>query len=74
MRKIKEISKDIYDVDAWLDDSLGKPGTPERERNTEKAWEEYNALMPVRMQVLHNLNWLSVSVQRRAIFQELNVD
>ena len=43
MRKLKVISKDIYDVDAWLDDSLGKPGTPERERNTEKAWEEYNA-------------------------------
>ena len=43
MRKIKEISKDIYDVDAWLDDSLGKPGTPERDRNTEKAWEEDNA-------------------------------
>ena len=77
MRKIKEISKDIYDVDAWLDDSLGKPGTPERERNTEKAWEEYNAqilLDAVRMQVLHNLNWLSVSVQKKGIFQELNVD
>ena len=41
--QLKEISKDIYDVDAWLDDSLGKLGTPERERNTEKAWEEYNA-------------------------------
>lgn len=41
--QLKEISKDIYDVDAWLDDSLGKPGNPERERNTEKAWEEYNA-------------------------------
>ena len=41
--QLKEISKDIYDVDAWLDDSLGKPGTPEHERNTEKAWEEYNA-------------------------------
>ena len=41
--QLKEISKDIYDVDAWLDDSLGKPGTPECERNTEKAWEEYNA-------------------------------
>ena len=22
--KLKEISKDIYDVDAWLDESLGK--------------------------------------------------
>lgn len=41
--KLKEISKDIYDVDAWLDETLGKEGTPERERNREKAWEEYNA-------------------------------
>ena len=41
--KLKEISKDIYDVDAWLDESLGKEGTPEREKNTERAWEEYNA-------------------------------
>lgn len=40
---LKEISKDIYDVDAWLDDGLGKEGTPEREKNREKAWEEYNA-------------------------------
>lgn len=30
--KLKEISKDIYDVDAWLDESLGKEGTPEREK------------------------------------------
>ena len=36
--QLKETSKDIYDVDAWLDDNLGKPGTPERERNTEKAF------------------------------------
>lgn len=41
--KLKEIDKDVYDVDAWLDDSLGKEGTEERERNREKAWEEYNA-------------------------------
>ena len=41
--KLKEISKDIYDVDAWLDESLGKEGTPEREKNSERAWEEYNA-------------------------------
>ena len=40
---LKEISKDIYDVDAWLDEGLGKEGTPEREKNREKAWEEYNA-------------------------------
>lgn len=25
--KLKEISKDIYDVDAWLDEELGKEGT-----------------------------------------------
>lgn len=41
--ELKEISKDIYDVDAWLDEELGKEGTPERERNRERAWEEYNA-------------------------------
>lgn len=41
--ELKEISKDIYDVDAWLDEELGKEGTPERTKNIEKAWEEYNA-------------------------------
>lgn len=41
--KLKEISKDIYDVDAWLDDELGKEGTPERKASLDKAWEEYNA-------------------------------
>lgn len=41
--KLKEISKDIYDVDAWLDESFGKEGSPEREKNRERAWEEYNA-------------------------------
>ena len=40
---LKEISKDIYDVSGYLDEVLGKEGTPERERNREKAWEEYNA-------------------------------
>lgn len=40
---IKEISKDIYDVDAWLDNALGKEGTATREKNRERAWEEYNA-------------------------------
>lgn len=40
---LKEIGKDIYDVDAWLDKGLGKERTPEREKNREKAWEEYNA-------------------------------
>lgn len=41
--KLKEISNDIYDVDAWLDEGLGKEGSSERENNREKAWEEYNA-------------------------------
>lgn len=41
--KLKEISKDIYDVDAWLDENLGKEGTKEREQNRDRAWEEYNA-------------------------------
>ncbi len=43
MMKLKEISKDLYDVDALLDEALGKEGTVERERSREKAWEEYNA-------------------------------
>lgn len=29
--KLKEISKDIYDVDAWMDEQYGKVGTPERD-------------------------------------------
>ena len=41
--QLKEISKDIYDLDSWLDEGLGKEGTPEREKTREKAWEEYNA-------------------------------
>ena len=41
--KLKEISKDNYDIHVWLDESLGKEGTPEREKNRERAWEEYNA-------------------------------
>lgn len=41
--ELKEISKDIYDVSAMLDEVLGKKGSPERERNRERAWEEYNA-------------------------------
>lgn len=35
--------KDIYDVSALLDEELGTVGTPERQKNTDKAWEEYNA-------------------------------
>lgn len=34
---LKEISKDIYDVDAWLDDGLGKEGTPEREKKPRES-------------------------------------
>ena len=41
--ELKEISKDIYDVSAMLDEVLGKEGSPEREHNRERAWEEYNA-------------------------------
>ena len=41
--ELKELSKDIYDVSAMLDEVLGKEGSPERERNRERAWEEYNA-------------------------------
>ncbi len=41
--QLKEISKDIYDLDAWFDEGLGAEDTPEREKNREKAWEEYNA-------------------------------
>ena len=40
---LKEISKDIYDVSAMLDEMLGAEGTKEREKNRERAWEEYNA-------------------------------
>ena len=41
--QLKKVSKDIYDVSALLDEVLGKEGTPQREKNREKAWEEYNA-------------------------------
>lgn len=41
--KAKETSKDIYDVSALLNEVLGKEGSAEREKNREKAWEEYNA-------------------------------
>lgn len=41
--KLKEISKDIYDVSALINDELGMPGTREREENDDLAWEEYNA-------------------------------
>lgn len=41
--ELKKIGKDLYSLDEWLDESLGKEGTPEREKNRERAWEEYNA-------------------------------
>ena len=41
--ELKEISKDVYDVSTMLDEVLGKEGSPEREKNRDKAWEEYNA-------------------------------
>ena len=40
---LKEIRKDIYDVDAWIDEGIGAVGTQQRERAMEEAWEEYNA-------------------------------
>lgn len=40
MMKLKEISKDIYDVSALLDEELGAMGTPERQKNTDKEWRE----------------------------------
>lgn len=39
----KEIKKDIYDVDAWIDEGIGDVGTPQRKKAIEEAWEEYNA-------------------------------
>lgn len=41
--ELNGISKDIYDFSALLDEVLGKEGTPQREKNREKSWEEYNA-------------------------------
>jgi len=32
----------IYDVSAELDRVLGSIGSPERQKQTEIAWEEYN--------------------------------
>ena len=37
--ELKEIGKDLYDIDAWLDEGLGKEGSAEREKNREKEWE-----------------------------------
>ncbi|MFC2520823.1 MAG: hypothetical protein ACFNUF_03690 [Tannerella sp.] len=43
MMQLREIEKDKYDVDALLDEVLGREGSPERERNRALAWEEYLA-------------------------------
>ena len=40
--ELKEIRKDIYDVDAWVDEGLGAVGTPQRDKAMEEAWDEYN--------------------------------
>ena len=36
--ELKEISKDIYDVDEWLDRECGKVGTPERAEFRREAY------------------------------------
>lgn len=41
--KLKEIGKDIYDVDAWIDEGIGAPGTEERKKAEELAIAEFNA-------------------------------
>ena len=41
--ELKEVCKDICNASASFDGVLEKGGTPEREKNSKKAWEEYNA-------------------------------
>lgn len=41
--KLKEIGKDIYDVDAWIDEGIGAPGTKSRQEAEELAVAEFNA-------------------------------
>ena len=36
--KLKEISKDIYDVDAWMDEQYGNVGSPERNEFRKEAY------------------------------------
>ena len=36
--KLKEISKDIYDVDAWMDEEYGRVGSSEREEFRKEAY------------------------------------
>lgn len=47
---LKEISEDIYDVDAWIDEGIGAVGTESRRKAEELAEAEYNA------QLLHDAN------------------
>ncbi len=35
---LKEISKDIYNVDAWMDEQYGKVGSSEREEFRKEAY------------------------------------
>ena len=37
----KEIKKDIYDIDALIDERFGKEGTPERAEAEERAYTFY---------------------------------
>lgn len=41
--KLKQMDENLYDVNAWIDEGIGAPGTPERTANMEKAYEEYSA-------------------------------
>lgn len=36
--ELKEISKNLYSVDEWMDDKYGKVGTPEREEFRREAY------------------------------------
>lgn len=41
--KSEEVDKDIYDVDAWIDEGIGAPGTEKRKKAEELAIAEFNA-------------------------------
>lgn len=40
--QLKTIKKDIYDIDALIDERFGKEGTPERAEAEERAYRFYN--------------------------------
>ena len=40
--QFKKIKKDIYDIDALIDERFGKEGTPERVEAEERAYRFYN--------------------------------